>query len=725
MPIDLLQYLEEQDVLAVGRLKLNYNFETLVDFVNYLEAENHAERNSTIDIVQGLHGFSIGDAIRFDSVSGLFVKSRADTPENSEVFGIVSGYEDVSRFTVTLTGLLHDLGFNLTVGAVYYLQDDGSVGTSPGTISRTLYGVIPPAEDGEPNRGVVLNESSISSIEALRDVDLTGLADNDVLVYSADDQTWVAKALDFDSLIGIDGTPNNGDILIYNASDGLWKPEPPVGGGDMYTAIYDPQRIGVVETARHALEVDWTNVSNKDLTQHTHPILQVVGLSGELANKAQRVHRHDNASQTEDGFLSKEDKVKLDDLDANTARTDGENTLTGVQTIQGQLRVSNGSAAAPSVVFDSDRDTGIYRVTGNEFAVATGGARRMSINATRAYFDGNVEITGNVEINGTYTRSATPSTGNDLDLINRGWFNNNYLQEGDVTGSSLAIRDTSNIVKNPDFFEGSSDGWYGDPFTIVAATGNDRHSTHALQTPGTPGTRYGTRKFTVENQGVYLVSCWVKRQGSANGSLRVGLETSQVTGAHPDDSIPAIIVANSVPNGEWRNYTGWVQIPNPMNEARLFVSNDNTTGSWQVANIILRQAAHGDMLPPGAVTNDKVASGISASKLTTGTLPIARIATGAHNSNNVAPGQGATGSGNNRHPVGSVRFVVSILYAPVAYGSTFSDAAIARIVPGFTGGLLMFEAGDSLPGTWQALSEAGTPGPGYNSSLPVLAVRVS
>ena len=45
----------------------------------------------------------------------------------------------------------------------------------------------------------------------------------------------------------------------------------------------------------------------------------------------------------------------------------------------GVFQVPDGSSGAPSLSFNSDPDTGIYRITGNMFAFATGGVRRMYV----------------------------------------------------------------------------------------------------------------------------------------------------------------------------------------------------------------------------------------------------------------------------------------------------------------------------------------------------------
>lgn len=109
----------------------------------------------------------------------------------------------------------------------------------------------------------------------------------------------------------------------------------------------------------------------------------------------------------------------------------------------------------------------------------------------------------------------------------------------------------------------------------------------------------------------------------------------------------------------------------------------------------------------------------SANLLTSGTVPIARIATGATNNTRVAPGQDMTGSvWTAQHPVGSLRLVRtnSSTHTRVSPGEVLPPVMLAlRLTDGGWG-----SSGNILPGTWQALS-----GIQADARGPVLAVRIS
>lgn len=618
MPLVPLQTISVHDFLALGKDKINENFASIASFVDFLEGEAHQERNSTIDVVQGLHGFSVGDAVRFDAGAGRFVRSTADTPENAEVMGVVSHYTDASHFKITLTGLLHDLGFTFEPGTVYYLQDDGSLGDTPGTVSRAVLGALPPETSGAPVRGVIINESSISSMSALRDVDLTGLTDNNTLVYSGG--VWKAQNLDFDSIIGVDGNPVEGDVLIFTG--GVWKPTQPTSGGDMYSAVYDPQRSGTVNQARVAETVEWGNILSKPTTfppsSHIHTVADITGLSQQLGNKANATHVHPNATTSVSGFLSAQDKTKLDSFTANGsgyARLSEPNTFSSIQTMLSQTLLQNGAPTAPALSFTSETDMGIYRAGTGSLALSVGGTSRIRVTSTLATMDVNLNVTGN------YARANTPTTGalDNRDLINRGWFNNNYLQPGDVTAGTLSILDTSNMVLNSGFDQDgySLEGW-SSPIEVGGTSSQPQIGNFARIAIATSNRNVynGAGWFNIEPGETFYVSFWAYRS-SANGNFRAGLAFRQ-----PDGSsttwVPAATALSSVANTNWLKYEGYVTAPGGnRTQARVWVSavgNSTPAGYWNFANVIVRRATDSKLLVDGEIqiTNaDKTSGALS------------------------------------------------------------------------------------------------------------------
>lgn len=81
--------------------------------------------------------------------------------------------------------------------------------------------------------------------------------------------------------------------------------------------------------------------------------------------------------------------------------------FSGITTFAAQLKVSNGTAAEPSIVFTSDDDTsgtGIYRVGANDLGISTNGTLRLDVSTAAVTSTLAVAIT-----DGTNTLSLGPT----------------------------------------------------------------------------------------------------------------------------------------------------------------------------------------------------------------------------------------------------------------------------------------------------------------------------
>lgn len=88
----------------------------------------------TVGVTQASHGLSVGDVVRFDGTD--YVQATADTAGNAEAVGVVT-LVDGDDFAFQTAGVVSTLS-GLTPGDLYYLQDDGSLGTSPGTVEKPV-----------------------------------------------------------------------------------------------------------------------------------------------------------------------------------------------------------------------------------------------------------------------------------------------------------------------------------------------------------------------------------------------------------------------------------------------------------------------------------------------------------------------------------------------------------------------------------------------------------
>lgn len=95
------------------------------------------------EITQALHGFAVGDVLRWDSGTSTYVKALADTAANAEVVGIVVEDVDVNTFKIMFLGNIAGLA-GMVSGDVYFLSDvtagalTNTAPTTVGHISKPL-----------------------------------------------------------------------------------------------------------------------------------------------------------------------------------------------------------------------------------------------------------------------------------------------------------------------------------------------------------------------------------------------------------------------------------------------------------------------------------------------------------------------------------------------------------------------------------------------------------
>jgi hypothetical protein len=77
---------------------------------------------STKDITQNAHTLNVGNVVRYNSGTSLYVLAQADSEANAEVVGIVSNDVSANVFTLLSSGYLTSLS-GLTAGSVHYLSE--------------------------------------------------------------------------------------------------------------------------------------------------------------------------------------------------------------------------------------------------------------------------------------------------------------------------------------------------------------------------------------------------------------------------------------------------------------------------------------------------------------------------------------------------------------------------------------------------------------------------
>jgi len=92
-------------------------------------ANSGNEETQVQTFYQVAHGFTIGDAVRKTTTSGVWAFATADTAVNSEALGIVDSCPDSDHFSIVTHGLITSLN-GLMEGSVYFLATS-SLGSAP------------------------------------------------------------------------------------------------------------------------------------------------------------------------------------------------------------------------------------------------------------------------------------------------------------------------------------------------------------------------------------------------------------------------------------------------------------------------------------------------------------------------------------------------------------------------------------------------------------------
>lgn len=98
-----------------------------------------------------------------------------------------------------------------------------------------------------------------------------------------------------------------------------------------------------------------------------------------------------------------------------------------------EIEVGDGTVAAPSMTFESDSDTGIYRIGANNMGVAANGAKVLDIATTGLGVTGVMSASGKVSSGaGTVT-----SPGVVIGASDNGWYEVSATQQGMSIGNAL------------------------------------------------------------------------------------------------------------------------------------------------------------------------------------------------------------------------------------------------------------------------------------------------
>jgi hypothetical protein len=104
---------------------------------------------SVVETITANHSFALGDVVRFDTASATWVKSQANTAENSEVVGVVSAIS-TGQFDVTYAGLISipSITTNYPVLFLDSAVAGGLTGSPPSAIGTVIKPVLTKSTSG-------------------------------------------------------------------------------------------------------------------------------------------------------------------------------------------------------------------------------------------------------------------------------------------------------------------------------------------------------------------------------------------------------------------------------------------------------------------------------------------------------------------------------------------------------------------------------------------------
>jgi len=83
------------------------------------------------------------------------------------------------------------------------------------------------------------------------------------------------------------------------------------------------------------------------------------------------------------------------EVDANFTNLNADKAETAAPTFTGEVKIAAGTAAAPSVVFTGDVNTGLYSPGSDQLAISTGGAQRATVDSAGRFLMGTSTARGN------------------------------------------------------------------------------------------------------------------------------------------------------------------------------------------------------------------------------------------------------------------------------------------------------------------------------------------
>jgi hypothetical protein len=265
---------------------------------------------------------------------------------------------------------------------------------------------------------------------------------------------------------------------------------------------------------------------------------------------------------------------------------------TGKGAMLAPLELDNGTVSLPALTFDSDPDSGIYRIGANDIGIAANGVKTAGFTTTGLVTPIGITATHSGSSGTAITATGGASNGTAI------------LGTGDGTG------------KGGDFQGGDSSG------AGVRGTGGAPNGSGVQGIAATSGTGYGVLGTAADNASsaaIYGLGIGVGVGGEFVGdtsyALKVGAGNVKLSGANPSSStgFTNVLLPANLPKcfGTFNTGAGVPSIANGFNLANvtcdatdttITIADDMASGAYTV--IVSMEATTGNYIP---VTHTKVA----------------------------------------------------------------------------------------------------------------------
>ena len=188
-----------------------------------------------------------------------------------------------------------------------------------------------------------------------------------------------------------------------------------------------------------------TKLNGKADSSHSHSISNITNLQSALDNKSETGHTHDVVTQSNNGFLSKEDKVKLDGIAEGANKTVVDSALSSSSTNPVQNKVVNSALNGKSNTGHEHTSDEIHYAYDQNVSVTTileNKAPKHHTHDDRYYTETEMDTKLNGKANSSHTHNISDVTGLSTSLD--GKMSNDYSES--TIESNFFAHKIGNIV---------------------------------------------------------------------------------------------------------------------------------------------------------------------------------------------------------------------------------------------------------------------------------------